>query len=349
MKHFAITFTLLICFFTASATVHSVSNAPGENTDFSNLSDAISAAINGDTIYVQPSALDYGNISINKQLFILGPGHNPDFSNYTATLGAVTFFNGSSGTVLKGCTIAMLSGSGGSTVNNIYISNNRITAQNPFGFGTGTWTNFVFEGNIIASQTNGLNCGSFGAGLVFRNNILHTFSGSNIMGYVPPGTEFENNLFMITSNNIAAKIFTTSQGVIARNNCIYLTPTTVEDISNGCTSCVWENNATYNPNATIPDLPGTSNLNNTNPNFVNITLLSPDFNYAYDYHLNANSPLMTAASNGGQIGLYGGVFPFSMKGIDQTLPRMIGIAPLVSTAPPGGAFTIQVQAAAAGN
>lgn len=349
MKHFAITFSMFICFFTANASVHSVSNAPGENTDFSSLQEAILASTAGDTIYVQPSAISYDNIAIDKQLFILGPGHNPDFSNYTASLGVVTFYSGSSGTILKGFTIAMLSGAGGSSANNIYIANNRITAQNPFGFGTGTWTNWIFEGNIIASQSNGINCSQFGSGVIFRNNILHTFAGSNIMGYVQPGTEFENNLFMITSNNIAAKVFTSSQGVIARNNCIYLTPTTVEDISSGCTSCVWENNATYNPSTTIPDLPGNSNLNNTNPNFVDVTLLSPDFNYAYDYHLNANSPLITGATDGGQIGLYGGVFPFSMKGIDQTLPRMIGITPLVSTAPPGGTFTIQVQAAAAGN
>lgn len=349
MKHFAISLYLFLSAALAGATVHSVSNAAGDVTDFSNLTDAITAASNGDTIYVQPSLTSYGNIVLDKQLFILGPGHNPAFSDFSANVGYITFISGSSGSVIKGLTIAGITGSTWHTATNIYIANNRITAQNPLFLPTGTWTNWIFEGNVIASQTNGINCQVLGEGLIFRNNILHTFAGSNVMANAGAGSLFEHNLFMITSNTVAAKVFANSQGVVARNNIIYVTPTTVENLSNGCTSCSWENNATYNPNTTVPDLPGTTNLNNTNPDFVNVTLLSPDFNYSYDYHLNPTSPLTTGGSDGGEIGFYGGVFAFSMTGEDQTLPRIIQVTPLVTTAPPGGVLSIHIEAAAAGN
>jgi hypothetical protein len=349
MKHFSIVLYLFLSVVYAGATVHSVSNAAGDVTDFSSLSDAILAANNGDSIYLQPSLNGYGNIALDKQLFILGAGHNPAFSDYASTIGVITFNSGSSGSVVKGCVISGLTGSTWNTANNIYIANNRITAQNPTYFPSGTWTNWIFEGNVIASQSNGINCGYFGEGLVFRNNVLHTFAGSIVMSNVGIGSLFENNLFLITNNNVAAKVFSSSNGVISRNNIIYVTPTTVEDMSSGCSSCTWENNATYSPNATFPDLPGISNLNNTNPNFVNVPLLSPDYNYAYDYHLNALSPLLTGAADGGEIGLFGGVFLFSMTGEDQTLPRMISVTPLVTTAPPGGVLSITIQAAAAGN
>jgi hypothetical protein len=330
-------------------TIHIVNNTVGQDADFNSLSAAITAATAGDSIYVQPSATTYGDIVINKQLFILGAGHNPEFSNYASTLGVVTFQSGSSGTILKGFAIFMLVGTIYNTSNDVVISGCWVNAQNPTYFSQGTWNNWTFEGNIFMSQSNGINLSSLGSNIVFRNNILHTFGGSNIVGYCSPGFVFENNIFMCTDNTNFNAALNLSNGVVLRNNIFYTTTTTGTNVANSCNSCTWENNVTYNPNLEFTDLPGTNNLNNTNPDFINVPLLNISFSYAKDYHLNTGSPLIGTASDGGDIGLYGGIYEFRMEGIDNTLPRIINVTPLTATAPPGGVLQVNLKAAAAGN
>ncbi|HMJ70334.1 MAG TPA: hypothetical protein VK508_15625 [Cyclobacteriaceae bacterium] len=79
MKHIASVVVIFIGSITACfATVHTLCNmpySPGQHTTFSA---AHAAAAAGDTIYVHGSHFNYGNISVNKPLVIIGTGHNPD-------------------------------------------------------------------------------------------------------------------------------------------------------------------------------------------------------------------------------------------------------------------------------
>jgi hypothetical protein len=342
-------FIVLASVLNANAAIHIVNNSPGQSADFTGVQAAINAAAVGDSIYIQPSLTSYGDVSVNKQVVILGAGHNPEFSNYASTLGIVTFQNGSTGAILKGCSVWIVNTSGNHTANNIVISGCKIDAQGPFGIAGGTFANWLIEGNIISSQSNGINVAEFDAGTVFRNNILFTYAGSNIVSYGSSATLFENNLMMCVSNPSFSSAFANSNNVIARNNVIYVTPASGTNAATGCNNCTWENNATYNPNVTLDALPGAGNLDNTNPDFINVPLLNPSFNYLNNYQLNVNSPLLTAATDGGEIGIYGGVFEFRMGGEDNTLPRIKSVTPLTATAPPGGVLQINLKAAAAGN
>jgi hypothetical protein len=76
MKHLILTLTILLPLFTL-ARVITVNNNAGSPSTFSSLQAAIATAATGDTIYVQGSATDYGNISITKRLVLLGAGYRP--------------------------------------------------------------------------------------------------------------------------------------------------------------------------------------------------------------------------------------------------------------------------------
>ena len=59
---------------------------------------------------------------------------------------------------------------------------------------------------------------------------------------------------------------------------------------------------------------GTSNLSNVNPAFVN-NPINANFSFSLDYKLQGGSPALTAASDGGEIGVYGGPnATFSLSG-----------------------------------
>ena len=77
----------------AIGAVLTVDNNPTSNAQYSNIPAAIDAANDFDTLLVQPSALDYGNIDINKPLFVIGRGHNPTFGRVLAGELTITLSN----------------------------------------------------------------------------------------------------------------------------------------------------------------------------------------------------------------------------------------------------------------
>ena len=68
---------LLFAINKTQATVITVSNAPNSPAQYTDLQLAINAANNGDTIYVSGSLVNYGVITIDKPLVLLGAGFNP--------------------------------------------------------------------------------------------------------------------------------------------------------------------------------------------------------------------------------------------------------------------------------
>ncbi|MFY0687116.1 MAG: hypothetical protein JXQ90_08130 [Cyclobacteriaceae bacterium] len=68
--------TFLLCT-TAQATIWRVNSNPGAKANFTNLQSAIdtSAVSAGDTLYIEGSAEDYGDIDLNKQLVLIGVGY----------------------------------------------------------------------------------------------------------------------------------------------------------------------------------------------------------------------------------------------------------------------------------
>ena len=116
-------------------------NAPTGANVYGTLQEAADAAVSGDIIQVQPSATAYGNVTINKQVTLMGIGFNLTKEiPYQSTIGNVTLTSNvgstenASGTVITGLTISTLTlgtiPGPAYTLANVSIYNNVITTLN---------------------------------------------------------------------------------------------------------------------------------------------------------------------------------------------------------------------------
>src|SRR5262245_32854106 len=91
------------------ATIRTVSNVPGTVAQYTNIQAASDAAVSGDTIYIQGSAVMYDGFTIsNKRLIIIGPGMIPmqNFMPDPATVLDITINgSGSSRTEIQGLVV----------------------------------------------------------------------------------------------------------------------------------------------------------------------------------------------------------------------------------------------------
>ena len=188
---------LLCCMFSfaVKATVHVVDNNPNNTTAFSTIQDAIDAASDNDTIYIQPSSTAYDSPNLSKPLVIIGAGRNPNKQNHnTSRMVNLIFGTGSNGSSIQGLVITNnVSGETTDTDNitithcrikmnltiwgdNYYIANNIISQQ----FNTsiaainiqnsgGSYSNIIIENNIIASWISSFE----GSSNVLRNNLAN--------------------------------------------------------------------------------------------------------------------------------------------------------------------------------
>lgn len=76
MKKITLILAAATMFTAANATILRVSNVTGSTAPYSEISDAMEAALPGDTIMVEGSPTSYGNISITKRIVLMGPGYN---------------------------------------------------------------------------------------------------------------------------------------------------------------------------------------------------------------------------------------------------------------------------------
>jgi hypothetical protein len=94
----------------ASWTIDSNTSRPADFRTLKEAHDAETVAA-GDTLYLMPSTTGYGVLDLTKQLTIIGPGYllnqNLPFSVAapSARTGAITFYFGSSGSLVTGCEI----------------------------------------------------------------------------------------------------------------------------------------------------------------------------------------------------------------------------------------------------
>ncbi len=282
----------------------------GTPTFYSNVTDAVTNAQSKDTIYIPGGSFTFPNnaLTINKELHLIGVGHNPDSTlvdgktllNATINLVSVTSNNSSfEGFKLNGDFTTgsnnTANGADNITISRCNVINITLTRYSK------NWTvyenvirgsvkGFSYISSVPHSQNNSFvnnifdgQVYSFGPNNEFKNNIFR-ISGSDILNYID-GSQFQNNIFSNAS------------------------------FSN-LTSCTFYNNL-YFSNFVIPS----SNTGNNNiinqvdtDTFVNATS-SGNFNYTDDYHLKATSPGKSAGYDGTDIGIYGGVFPWKVGSI----------------------------------
>jgi hypothetical protein len=330
----------------AFATVRTVNNINGIDADYATMVSAINASQAGDTLYIMPSPTTYGNFTVNKQLFILGAGHNPEYTAYSAICGTITLSAQSTGTVIKGLNISIIA-TDNNVINNIVIGNNYISNTNaPFSFNNvGTYNNWIFEGNVMyTANANFLNFTGLGANLILRNNFIHTSTLTGVLNFLPTGTVVDHNIITAYSSSTISYPIVNSSNIVIRNNIFYFTNSNVMYPADYCPGCAWEKNILFSNNSSIYNIPGT-NYVNQDPAMVSFSTI---WNYNADFHLTESSPGVGQATDGTDIGIYGGIHPFSMFGFDAGLPRIAEFELLNTSAPQGGTISIQLRATGSG-
>lgn len=307
-------------------------NAPTGAHIYSTLQAASNAANSGDTIQVQPSPITYGNISINKPVYLVGIGFNvvKDIA-FESRIGTITLTNKddlttlSSGTVITGLRLSNIflgvkTGAGSWSLQNITISNciiNALYSSSSYvnidglevydcyvygTYGSGSLyfdrpvTNSLFRNNLVINHIN-LSSATPGSNTI-TNNILY-----GRIRVVAEGTNtiISNNVF-VGATSISYAFEGYLRDCLVSYNIFYgVTPSVA---AAGSTSLNFGRN-TFSFNilhASGSDVwPPTGGAgNNTgsanyiaSPLFTSVSLLST-WSSAYDFTLLAGSPALLA-------------------------------------------------------
>ena len=107
----------------------------------------------------------------------------------------------------------------------------------------------------------------------------------------------------------------------------------------------FNNNLTYRGNVALPyaSCNGSGNINFTDPQFVTTAIANNYFNISYDYHLQSSSPAKNAATDGTDIGVYGGMNGFSTVLEPLMTPIIIQFTISNPSIAPGCTLNINVQ------
>ncbi|HWB24185.1 MAG TPA: hypothetical protein VG738_01845 [Chitinophagaceae bacterium] len=305
---------LLIITSFAKANVLTVSNNLGHPTAYTDIPAAISAASAGDTIYVLGSLTHYSKANINKKINIFGPGYLPQKDNtLTAIIDGIEFQSNCDGTTISGMIINGGVTFDNQTFNDITITRNSLVNAG-MSFNSSTITNNLkFINNIMVHSGNLLSPGSavFNNFLV-ENNVIANSNGPLVNGgFTSNTTIFKNNIFMcnVSNGNGTYPAFGQVRQITLTNNIFIGYKITYG--TSGIDYSTFDHNLAYLVSGSYGSDPfaaehniSISNIYDENPGFVSADLLYPS--ESSNYNLQAGSPCLHAASDGGQQGVYGG-------------------------------------------
>jgi hypothetical protein len=298
---------LLIAVFSVKGTIINVDNDPNRPSGYyDNLQLAINNAIAGDTIYLYPSNTSYGNITMDKRLHIFGAGYDGTQGN-VSRIGnlhldtATSPSSNPSGSSFQGLTFSRLDCSK-PNISNIVVAGNYFFSYVTLSYNCSGW---LFTNNYFSTYVNLNNNKS----IIFSNNII-----SNTYGIY-----YSNSPSVIISHNlfIGWRYFESVYNAIVTDN-IFMCASNADAYAyqannNFINNLSWR--STLNPyNLPPAGNTGTGNVSNQDPQFET----APSdvyFDKSKDYHLKSTSPGKNAASDGTDIGPYGGNNPFVWGGI----------------------------------
>jgi hypothetical protein len=311
MKKILLFINLLAFSFYAMATIHHVDNKPNRPSGYSNnLQLTVNAAQNGDTIYLYASNTSYGNLTVDKKLHVFGEGYTINGPNSALNY----LYLDTSATNNTNCS--------GSSFQGLRMS--RVYCNKP------NISNIVFAGNYHYERIYmGTNC----PGWMFINNYITNYIdiGGN------PSVLITNNFFTIGNGirNSSSKSVVISHNIFFSFSYLSVTNAIIKDNIFLCygapNSSNMNNNTFYNnlswqsalsPYALPPEgNTGSGNFSNQQPDFETALSTSYSFDASKDYHLTASSPGKNGASDGTDVGPYGGSSPFVWGG-SFSIPRI---------------------------
>ncbi len=296
----------------ANGTVWRVNNTSGVSADFSSVTVAHSSANPGDTLYLEPSATAYGDLSLSKKLVIIGNGYftnqNPETQadiNYSK-LNVVTFNPGSEGSVIQGCQIYYISvRTSDIVIQRNYVSYNTESSASII-FNADNISNIIIRGNyientfythsypypeseVIKSEKNGVN------NVIISNNLIKSADLDSEHRALVLSSGFSG---LIANNVIYGHSYINNSTL---NNNIW------RDGNLTMTNCTWHNN-----------ISNSTQFGNENGNQSNITMESVFVNEGSNdgqWQLKEFSPAKGAGVGGIDCGAFDGNFPYVLSGI----------------------------------
>ncbi|MBX2956978.1 MAG: hypothetical protein KF846_12525 [Cyclobacteriaceae bacterium] len=368
---------IILLSLSAFATVRTVSNSVTRPAQFTTFAAAQTASANGDTIYIYGSPLTYPDITINKRLVIIGAGYNPNnqFGQPT-TINNIFLFrdtgvNNASGTVITGILTGRIDISGLMS-NNIRIFRCRFTSYINLAGGspTGYADGWVLYNNIFESYLNGganSRTAPSATNIIIANNIftggayLYFFNSNTILvdHNIFLGNGSGGNLYNLYNVIITNNIFTRNTGnVFAGGNSGPVLCTFNNNISNQSTIA---DPSTYTPaNNFVNTFTGTGggsnfgagNIIGQDPLYTTAPNLNA-FSFTANYRLQAASLGKNAGTDGTDLGIYGGSFPFPSggavgSGYDTSpmppIPQVTELNIQNATVPVNGTLNVNIKA-----
>jgi hypothetical protein len=277
---------------------------------FLSLDSAINYASNGDTIFIPGGSFNVAE-NISKCIHFIGVGHNQDScvaTNKTFISGNINLIAGADGGSMTGLYILGEVNFGNTPssgcANNYSIMRCRISNISSQGIGYSySPVNNIFNENIIITSVD------------FRGG-QYNFLFNNILSYLNQVGSYctiKNNIFLGWPYNLYAGGSYSNFNTCLFENNIFLGGNVFYNIQ------LFSNNV-FNNNIfqSYCDFPfnysniGSNNIFNQNVVniFVNINGPFTNFEYINDYHLQSNSPGKNAGTDGTDIGIYGGLYPW---------------------------------------
>lgn len=325
-------------FASANATVRTVSNNGLGGAQYSDITAAISASSNNDTIYVSGSASNYGSFTINKRLTIIGPGShiggNTQNTQQAYIGGSITIDSTANNQSTMNIKIV------GLRFDQIYINHARnLTIER-------------CDGSNLYCQTADVN-GIYIRGCAF-DGIYNNTSATNAL------FEISNTIFKyvdkLTPNTLVNHCIIigdsyyygySASGTVFTNSIFYNTNFNNASI----TGCVFTNNMVYNINFTPFTLPtpgstGSNNQAGTDPLFVNPVASDPSWYsiFNYNWRLQLTSTGHNAGSDGADLGVYGGTFAINQIGLVPAIPQVNEININNAAVPQNGTLNLNFKA-----
>ena len=282
----------------ANAQQISVVSPSGTTTLYTDLNLAIQGAQAGSTVYLSGGGLVSDTTKIKKKLTIIGLGHRPDNDKNNAdgntdVSGNLWFEGGSDGSAVMGLYLSGDVNIGTSTddVNNFLL---RYCNVNSVQVGNSNCQEIRINQNYLRNTSSGGN-----SPIQFTNNIMHSagwINGGKLIGNVVISNYYNNYEYQLQSVQIVNNIFkdrgNTSNG--SGNNVV----------SNNMSNLYWGNNCI------VPD------------NWEDV-FIGPDngVNPSSNFQLK-DGAWKTGATDGGEIGIYGGETKFSNTALPPG-PRIV--------------------------
>jgi hypothetical protein len=316
-----------------------VNNQPGAQADYRSLQGAIDSVSAGSILLLQPSGIDYGNVSLHKPLVIYGAGYflgenappSTQAKPVTSKVKYMHLGSRASGTVISGIYFTRFKDGTDATVHLDTVSNltvSRCYFENFAGLAQGSvprFFNLISSTDLTVRQCYFATSGSTG----WNDALMYTASGN-------AGIQYLNNI-------IAGEGNTNAFGNTGSDQVTFINNTFLGNVGSHLNGNLFHNNVIlYNPNAqpfffeqmSAASSSNVSNRNifpNASANRVNTALTQDSVFVAGSvtstdgyFQLRANTIAAGYGSDGKDCGAFGGARPYVLSGI-PSIPHFYSV------------------------